>query len=510
LVGAITLRQTHLTNQTYPTHPTMNLLERVRQFARRHGLFRPETRVVVALSGGSDSVALAYIASELAAVGELRLVGTAHFNHHLRDTAIRDERHSADVAASLAVPILIDGADVAAKAAQERRSVEGAARAARYEFFERARRHFEADVVALGHTRDDQAETFLLRLIRGAGARGLAAIHPRHRTIVRPVLDCRRHELRAYLAECGAGYVEDETNADVSIPRNRVRAELLPLLEQRFNPAIVDVLADEAELARESWQWMDTAADELWRRAEKGVRPLVELDVATLMAAPLAVRRFVLWRAMNEVAGKRPVSFRHVEAVLGLLGSGSPSSIDAPGQRVKRDGERLVLTGRPAHIRGRWNPENPVNPANVVNLANRVNLFQYPLSIPGELALAEAGCVVSVESASRSQDAQDCAPSGNGPVALVRRDLCREPLAVRNRRPGDRFRPVGLGGRKKLQDYFVDRKVASARRDQVPIVVDESDRIVWVAGYGIDEAFQVTDASQAVLILRIKGLGGTV
>ena len=118
----------------------------------------------------------------------------------------------------------------------------------RHDFFARAREEVGADVVALGHTRDDQAETFLLRLIRGAGPRGLAAMHPRHGSIIRPLLDCRRGELRAYLDERQTAYLNDETNDDVTIPRNRVRAELIPLLEQRFNPAIVNVLADEAEL----------------------------------------------------------------------------------------------------------------------------------------------------------------------------------------------------------------------------------------------------------------------
>ena len=166
------------------------------------------------------------------------------------------------------MPFAADRGDVRARARRERRSLEDAARRERYEFFERARRQFGADVVALGHTRDDQAETFLLRLVRGAGPRGLAAMYPRHGTIIRPVLDCRRLELRKYLDERNMRYVDDETNDDVAIPRNRVRAELIPLLADRFNPAIVDALAHEAELSREIWAWLEAAADEF----EKGDR----------------------------------------------------------------------------------------------------------------------------------------------------------------------------------------------------------------------------------------------
>ena len=462
------------------------LLQCVRQIARQHALFRAETRVVVALSGGSDSVALALLLHELDIRNELRLVGVAHFNHQLRAHAARDEACSAGVARSLDVPFTADREDVAARARRERRSVEDAARRARHEFFARARAHFSADVVALGHTRDDQAETFLLRLLRGAGPRGLAAMYPRHGAIVRPMLRCRRLDLRAYLDARQVAYVEDETNDDVAIPRNRVRAELVPLLSERFNPNIVEVLAHEAELAREVWAWLETEAE---RFASPGAS---ELDVAVLLAAPAPLRRLVVWRTMNEVSAGRFVSFSHVDAALALLDT-DRGAVDAPGHRVQRVGPRLVLTVRSDAVSGRRG----------VAMAT-ANLFEYSLSIPGEVHLAEAGCAVAAEFGAEPEDGIARPRSGRGPLARVRRDLCRGPLIVRNRRPGDSFRPVGLGGRKKLQDYFVDRKVALARRDQVPLVVDQSDRIVWVAGYGIDEAFRVTDPSQGVLLLRLR------
>ena len=241
----------------------MDLLTRVRQTIRRHDLARGPTRVVAAVSGGPDSVALAYLLDQLDAprgAGVLTLAGLAHFNHQLRPAADAEERSCARVAESIERPFLADREDVAARARRDKRSIEDAARSARYAFFERARLHFGADVVALGHTRDDQAETFLLRLLRGAGAKGLAAMHPRRGAFIRPLLDCRRRDLVAYLESRRIPYAIDESNADPGIPRNRVRAELLPLLEHRFNPSIVDVLADEAEVAREEWLWMGESA----------------------------------------------------------------------------------------------------------------------------------------------------------------------------------------------------------------------------------------------------------
>jgi tRNA(Ile)-lysidine synthase len=463
----------------------MLVLDRVRAAIRAHDLARPDTRVLVAVSGGSDSVALAYLLTELAQCNELRVAGIIHLNHQLRPAADDDEAFCAALAARLGWPFLARRADVAGRAQSERRSVEDAARAARYEFFEQARLQLEADAIALGHTRDDQAETFLLRLLRGAGSRGLSGMHPRRGCVIRPALDCRRSELRSFLEERGLPFVHDESNDDVSIPRNRVRAELLPLLERRFNPAIVDVLADEAAIARDQWQWIDAAA----RQASVGVvtRPsaaIWEIDTTVLARIPLALARVVVRDALVEASGGRPISFRHVEEALRLTGSA-----DAPGLRMERRGQALVLMSRAT-----------ANVRRAPDAAPPANLFRYSLSIPGEVALREAGCIVSAEAAPSAVSAN----LSNSAMAVLQLDRCQPPLAVRNRRPGDRFRPLGLGGRKKLQDYFVDKKVPRDARDRVPLVVDQADRIVWVAGHGIADEFRVTDPAQAVLILRLR------
>jgi tRNA(Ile)-lysidine synthase len=163
-----------------------------------------------------------------------------------------------------------------------------------------------------------------------------------------------------------------------------------------------------------------------------------------------------------------------------------------PGHTVQRLGARLVLRAGDPRDRCRTH--------------SGTNFFDYPLSIPGEVPLPQAGYVLAAESWPGGIDLR--ALGADPSAAAVRRDLCSGPLRVRNRRPGDRFRPFGLNGRKKLHDYFVDRKVARQRRDEVPLVVDDRDRIVWVAGFDIDEAFRVTDSAQAVIILRLKLLGG--
>jgi tRNA(Ile)-lysidine synthase len=194
---------------------------------------------------------------------------------------------------------------------------------------------------------------------------------------------------------------------------------------------------------------------------------------------------------MTDAAGGRTVSVQHVEAVLDLIESpGAGGSIDAPGHVVERVGDRVVLrSGRAEDARATDVPP----------------FFRYPLSIPGEVRLAEHGCIVSAELAPADTGARTLrAAVRTRATAVVTADGWVAPLAVRNRRPGDRFQPFGLDGQKKLQDFLVDRKVARAERDGVPLVVDENDRILWVAGHEIDEAFRVTDASQAVLILTLR------
>jgi tRNA(Ile)-lysidine synthase len=494
----------------------MRLSERVLGAIRRHELVPPGGRVVVALSGGSDSVALLLLLRELQASGELDVVAAAHLNHGLRESAHHDEQFCRALAGGFGIPFRADLIDVRARAARDRTSVEDAGREARYELFDRVAGEFRADAVATGHTRDDQAETFLLRLLRGAGPRGLSGIHPKvrlpaeapkaRRWVIRPVLDCSRDDLREYLAARGQPFCEDESNADLSIPRNRVRHELLPLLRERYSPAIADVLARDAAIARADDDRLQREAIDLARsivlpnRATESGTPIreVELDVVALAALHPALAVRVARIALQELTPDRFVGFDHVEGLLELVRSdGSKhASLSLPGQYAERRGSRIVLSREP------FKPYS--------------NSFRVPLSIPGEVILTEQGWAVSAHVGS------DPTLGSDPKVRSFRNVLGSDPkafsafaqrvsggLAVRSRQPGDWLRPLGMGGRrKKLQDVLVDRKVARDRRDSIPIVVDETDRIVWVVGEAVTEDFRVTEPSQAVIFLKARRLGG--
>lgn len=485
----------------------MDLTGSVLRTIRRHDMLPAGGRVAVALSGGPDSVALLYILRELETQGELVVAGAAHFNHGLRGAASDgDEAFCRELTASLGVPFELGAGDVRALASIEKRSIEDAARRMRYAFLTQAAERFRADAVAIGHSRDDQAETFLLRLLRGSGTRGLGGIRPKAGLFVRPLIDIARDTLRQYAADEGLTFRDDATNADLAVPRNRIRHELLPYLEREFSPGIVEVLAREAALAREDDDRLEseaidlaasvvlTTTDENLNGTQGGAA--VQIDARTLRSLHPALASRVARRALQYLAGDRFVGFEHVQRFLAFVRSGAPgSALSLPGQQASNLG-RLVRLGPEPSRRSRVRPKPPSGEGG--------NSFRIPLSIPGEVLLTAQQLTVSAEEWSGRTGGD-----GEALQACVRG--FSEPLAVRSRKPGDRFQPPGLGGRsKKLQDYLVDRKVARTDRDFLPLVVDGDDRIVWVVGHGVAEGFRAPAPSPGVILLKARRLGGEV
>jgi tRNA(Ile)-lysidine synthase len=465
----------------------MSILARVRHTMSRYDLIPPGSRVAVALSGGADSVALVHVLREIAPGGGFRLAGLAHLNHGLRGAdADADERFCRDCASALDLPIDIEHADVAGRARAEDVSIEQAAHDARYEFFDRAAVRLSATAMAVAHTKDDQAETFLLRLLRGAGPRGLSAMHPRSGVVVRPFIEISRADVRAFVQMRHLDFREDRSNEDLGIPRNRIRLALLPLLEASYSPGIVDALDRAATVAREDAEYLDAVAAAAAARLISPTSAGVELDAGALLREPPAIARIRL--AQQSCAGDRFVGFDAVEAVMRFAVSNSKGQLDLPGHRVNRRGSRLVLTGS----RGR---EKPV-PATE---------FSYQLEVPGKVLVPEAGCAISA--------AKEVVPAGRvaadlwrlvarGDETVIDARRLAGPLAVRNRRPGDSFRPLGLEGRKKLQDLFVDAKIDRFEREITPVIVDSAGCIVWVAGHAPAEDFKVTETTRDVVILK--------
>lgn len=324
--------------------PHSSLHERVLQWMQRERLVPAGGRVVAALSGGADSVALTLLLRELAEPGGFVLAGVAHLNHGLRAAADGDEQFCRELAATLGLPIDVERVDVARTARQGRISLEDAGHRERYAFFRRAAARMRADRVATAHHRDDQAETSLMRLIRGAGPDGLAGIRPRAGCVMRPLLHVPRAELRAWLEGRGQPFREDETNRDPAFTRNRVRHELIPFLEARFSPSIASVLARTAEIVRADAEWMDAAVDEVAPAVLSLGERTAAVDAAAVLRQPPALARRLARRALEHVAGRRP-EFDTVERLLAVVSApgGEIREADFPGCRVEWRAARLVI-----------------------------------------------------------------------------------------------------------------------------------------------------------------------
>jgi tRNA(Ile)-lysidine synthase len=422
-------------------------------------------------------VAMLRLLNDLHVQGELKLDAVAHLNHGTRPDSDADEAFCSALATDLGVAFVSTRVDVPARAQAARQSLEVAGRLARRTFLDDLRRARGADRIATAHTEDDQAETVLLRILRGAGQRGVAAIAPCRGSRVRPVLWATRAELRRELEHRGQPWQEDVTNADLTNPRNRVRHELLPFLEHHFNPSAKRALARLADAARadDSLLARDAAmaVTAIVRADADGVR----LEAAPLSALPDAISRRVVQHALT-AAGLPAPGVSDVLTVLDIA-RGNRSSADLRHLRVEPFGQFVVLITRGA------------SPA--------PEPFRFELTVPGKVQLQDAGW--TLEASGPFEPSQ--LPPQTTVVAHIDAATTGE-LVVRSRQPGDRMRPAGLAGSKKVQDILVDRKVRRQERDAVPIVTDARGRIVWLAGHVVGEEFRVTEGTKAVIILKLR------
>ncbi|HYL11697.1 MAG TPA: tRNA lysidine(34) synthetase TilS [Terriglobales bacterium] len=482
------------------------LLENVRQ----QYLLKPGDRVGAAVSGGVDSVSLLRLLLELRP--EMGIVlSVIHFNHRLRGA---ESDNDAEFVASLArdhkLPLHSTSSDVAQHASEAGLSIEAAARELRYRYFATL---FDdnLDKIATGHTLDDQAETVLLRLIRGTGMRGLRAIQPRLEfqdgEVIRPLLGIRRRELEEYLHTLGQPWRDDSTNRDPKFTRNRVRQLLLPLLEREFNPAIAQSLAELAEIARaeeDYWEneasgWMGTAVQ--WNSPEHALPALVQLtpavgqpepaaepcgselgnaslDLIWLQAEPLALQRRVI-KAIGDYAGI-PLEYKHVEEVLRFAAEqeGSGKRLVLPrGWKVVRDGVSLEFRA-PA--------EEQVATG-----------YNYPLAVPGQIKVPETGTLFQAV-----RIVPGASPSGYNPQHLFDPERLSKELVVRNWRPGDRFWPAHTKSPKKIKELLQQRRVPQAERKLWPVVVS-GEEIAWVRGFPAPARLSPPQGRESVLIREV-------
>jgi tRNA(Ile)-lysidine synthase len=468
------------------------LERRVLRYIQEHGLFSAAQRALLAVSGGPDSTALLLALAHLSASGALKLdLWLAHFDHGLRRRAEREAEKAflSGLAARLGLPFLFGQGDVRAHARQHRLSVEEAARELRYRFLAEQAEKAAINVVATGHTADDQAETVLMHLVRGSGLTGLAGMRPSSSwpflgrddlLLVRPLLEVSRAETERYCQEEGLSPCLDVTNLLLGPLRNRVRHQLLPLL-RRYNPKIEAALLRLAAATARDLAYLEETAGAFWDDLAIEDKGSVAFRRSELAALSPAIRSRLLQAACQQLlADTRQIEAVHIHSMVEALAKPAASRLSLPGGlafAVDAEFVRLSL-GREAAARVRPIPETP-------------------LAVPGRTTVA--GWLIEAETLPGRR-----VEAGADPYeAFLDYQAISDQLTVRSRRRGDRFRPLGLGGEKKLQDYLVDAKVPRDERDGVPLVC-ASWGIAWVVGQRIDERARVRKGTRTVLHLKLR------
>lgn len=434
----------------------------VADYMRQQHLLKPGDRVGVAVSGGADSVALLRLLLELQS--ELGLVlSVVHFNHNLRAAeSDADQQFVEELARSNHLTFHCGSGTVRSYAAEQHLSIEAAARELRYQYFSKLRDR-SLDRVATAHTLDDQAETVLLRLVRGAGNRGLAGIYPRRPVhsaasateqpeIIRPLLSTRRRELEAYLREIGQPWREDASNRDLRHARNRMRHGILPRLERHFNPQVREALAEAAEIAR--------AEEEFWDAELRRVMPLVwtpgktTLQLKSLRDLPVSLQR----RAIRAAAESRNLrlEFRQVEEIRQLAFADRP-------------------TGR-IDLIDNWSAVRDRNEVALLAPSPRIIAdYEYPLPVPGTAFVPELGTTFEAQFVSSHLT------QGYNADHLLSAEGLTSPLLVRNWRAGDRFWPAHRKSAKKITELLLELRVTGPDRKTWPVIVSRGE-VVWVRG----------------------------
>jgi tRNA(Ile)-lysidine synthase len=470
------------------------LTKKVTKTIECFGMLNPGDRVVVAVSGGPDSVCLLSVLQALAKSLHLTL-HIAHLDHMFRGKESADEAlFVADLAKKSGIPSTIKKTDVPAFCRERGLSSQEGARRERYGFLQRVARETGAARIATGHTADDQAETFLMRLIRGAGVAGLSAIPPVRENIIRPLIEITRNEVQEYVKENSLAFVTDPSNTRPVYTRNRIRLDVLPVLK-RFNPRIIETLSSEAAFLRDENEAMEacvaTFSPGVIIREEAGVI----LNREKFNVLPQAFKRRLLRKAVD-------------------LAVMEPTGLSSPETRalssVQTD-EALAFmavarTGRALRLPFNLTIERTYEKF-IVSLQAVVQEFSRVLGLSGTTTIPEIGVEVNTSVLEMRNEERE--PGGEREENYLWQaefdyDKIRSPLLLRSRLRGDCFCPAGMGGRsKKLQDYFVDEKVPRHKRDAVPLLISGDD-LLWVVGFRTDNRYLPGEQTKRILAIKVR------
>jgi tRNA(Ile)-lysidine synthase len=461
----------------------------VLQFIQEHRLVPSQHPLLVAVSGGPDSVCLLHILFKLQDELGIRL-HVAHLNHQLRGTESEaDAQYVAHLAQRLGIPAAIEQRDVKEHQARSHTSLEEAAREVRYTFLAQVTASITADRVAVGHTVDDHIETILMHLIRGTGTRGLRGLQPSSQwqspgnslTVIRPLLPISREETVSYCRNHRLMPRLDASNLSLSPLRNRIRHQLLPLLEN-YNPQVSEALLRTARIASDDLAFLDKASAQLWEEIASRQGDTIILDKTGLLELPPALKRQLLRTSIEKLLGNlMDIETRHIEQLMAALTKPAGKRISLPEGLIFSIEYDKYLLGRDL---ASLSPLPPLE-------------GEFTLKVPGETSLPGwQVTAAAMPSEAMKDDAADY-------KAYFDLGKTGDKLVVRRRQRGDRFQPLGLSQPKKLGEFMIDARIPRDWRRRVPVVCSP-EHIIWVVGWRIDERVKVTSATQQVLCLQFE------
>jgi tRNA(Ile)-lysidine synthase len=467
---------------------------------KRYRMIRRGDLVICAVSGGPDSMCLLSVLARLKEELGISL-HVVHLNHHMREEASKDAAMVERFAQSLGIPCTVGHADVFAIAKEKRVGEEEAGRMARYALFRKVKDEIGASKVALGHNLNDQAETVLMRLLRGSGARGLAGIPPVYGDTIRPLLEVGRSDIEAYCRENQIPTMSDTYNYDMAYTRNLLRHRVMPQLADRFNPSLVKTLAATGLILRWDADYLDADAERRFLSCSYTEGRVTSIDDAVLEGMHPAVASRVLERAWRECAdpsedsmSPRVLEMRHILSLM----EGKHSQITLPlGVTASREDGYLRFYPSPPKVD--------------VTLDSPHDLAGTEVWIPGLGLTVSLKVLGSEETSKVACDPGKAAPRASRPhwlmvepVVHLDYNRCTWPLRIRTRMDGDRFAPLGMQGKEqKLKDFFISNRVPRLYRDFVPLLVSGDD-IIWVGGFRLSEKYRIQPESSRILRAEVR------
>ncbi|MDD4766796.1 MAG: tRNA lysidine(34) synthetase TilS [Desulfotomaculaceae bacterium] len=466
----------------------INLIEKVRDYISRHRMVERGDKILAAVSGGPDSIALLHILYLLK--DELGIsLHVAHLNHMFRgEESEADAFFVAETARRYGLPVTVESVDVPLYRKRRRLSNQVAAREVRYKFLLDCAGQVGASRVALAHQADDQAETILINFLRGAGTGGLKGILPvRDGFFIRPLLNVRRSEIESFCSEMDLAFRQDSSNLKPVYTRNKIRLRLAPLLEKEYNPELVPALLRLGEICRAEDSYLDQMAAKAFQEALLAAYTgYVSLSLEQLVETPLALRRRVLrraWQAVTASGASGSLDFQHAEAALNLINSGTT-------------GSQAVLPGHVVAVRTYGALELKAAP-----VREDVPGYIYQLQVPGTTYIPEID--ISVDTALH-RARSDCNPRKlPRSEALLDFEQLPPDLFVRRRLAGDVFRPYGQSSELKLKDFFIKQKIPREERDRIPLVCTPQE-IIWVGGVRPGEKWKIGGSTKKMLHLKLN------